>query len=1317
MTRRPANHVAATQLLVLLGLLGPSLARAGDWPQWRCDANRSAATSEPGPIKATRLWSRSLPHPDPAYDHQYRMCADISYAPIAAEGLLFLPSNVTDQVTAVDLSTGEVRWRYIAEGPVRSAPVYVDGKICFGSDDGYLVCLSARDGRLLWKVRGVPEELPDSRLLVNGRLCSRWPVRGAPVADGGVVMFGAGVAPEEGVYVSAVKVDSGELLWRSDSMSFVKDGMSDHGRAYDLSLPPQGYLAVIDRRLAVPSGRSLAAWFDPATGKMEPYTCFYVKHNPPRGTWYLSGIGHYAVQGGNWFGTRADAAPPLPAELEESAKSALFWSRTPGDNELYVIRNRPFLRADTYLLHPENLYIEPVLTSSTMYASEFVDEQRYLVPRGHTRVKFPEYDRIVARDLTQPKWHSVVQMHVAYGKRKVTMPRLEFPLLWELASPLRVLIKAGDQLFAGGENTIAAVAIPQAGQEPRITWQAEVHGRPVEALVADGKLVVVTHNGTVTCFADERGAGVTEAAAPAVADGPDVRHLSRRGYALVFGSDGADEAVRLAVNDRLRVVILEPDGKKAEAARRWYADQQLGAALVQVLHGDPVRTKLTPYWANRVVVASLDGFESPKWALSAALDAMRPYTGMLQIPTHDEYARSIRELAAERYGYTVDSGVELVTVRRTTPPDGADNWTHESGGPGNCYANRDELVKWPLGVLWYSGTIDRRFTPDAHFQHERHPFPLVRDGRMFIITGAVLHAVDIYTGEHLWRIDMPMTPWVETRNFDSRMYGRPTERNCVVADDWIYLVLGESIHAYDVVTGRQRKVLEIPDTLQHEVNATRPAVEVRTYQGHRGTVQSAPQWTEVRLHDDYLIALLGKTLVAVDRHAGKLRWARPSTRQTTTCALSDSTLFGFDCDIPQLTGGDAKQQQHGLLFALDPESGETMWQQDVAFDPVPRYTLQAERLWLQPIIPLLAYNQKHALVVLAVNRNGIHVFHSSDGSHVWSKKGATRGDLQRVYPPLITDDHLLISNYDGYFGYLLDIVTGAEVGDDTALPQPRTCARVIGNSELLVYRDAATEFYDVAGNRMIGLNSLRSGCTTSFIPAGGVMTAPMLGHGCVCNYPMFSSLGLYHFPEIEKYRPAAVVASWVNEVSQAGAGDKPDATGRSSLAERELPAAEGWQLVNATLNVSDSVALFSTKDEQAGYAVRRAKRPLNKAEFRLVAGRAQAASGQRRHGNVFFVCGRGTEPRELIECRLYYGGRSSMLITGPFVEQVEEKVSIDRGSVFEMIVSVDCDKRTISFEFAGQKLSTRITGRVEAITHYGYGGANSDNQVSQIEVR
>jgi hypothetical protein len=145
----------------------------------------------------------------------------------------------------------------------------------------------------------------------------------------------------------------------------------------------------------------------------------------------------------------------------------------------------------------------------------------------------------------------------------------------------------------------------------------------------------------------------------------------------------------------------------------------------------------------------------------------------------------------------------------------------------------------------------------------------------------------------------------------------------------------------------------------------------------------------------------------------------------------------------------------------------------------------------------------------------------------------------------------------------------------------------------------------------------------------------------------------------------------------------------------------------------DSGALFSTKDEGMGYAIRESQKPLAKAKFRFAVRRA---SGTGRHGNAFFVCGPSDRPEEQIECRLYYGGRSSLMITGSPVEHIEEKADLRGRDLFIVTVRVDCDPGTVTFEAAGKTVTARITSPVDKITHYGYGGGNSDNLFTGIRV-
>ena len=226
-------------IMILALLLGTELFGA-DWPQFRYDAGRTAASPEELAEQLHLQWIRELHAPQPAFPLEVRLLFDASYEPVVVGKTMFVPSMVNDSITALDTETGAERWRFFADGPVRFAPVVWRDKVYFVADDGYLYCLNATDGQLRWKFRGLPVGQQDRKLLGHGRLISLWPARGGPVLADGVIYFAAGLWPSDGVFVHALDAQSGRSLWSNTDSNHIPEANMDHGIGQYAGLTPQG---------------------------------------------------------------------------------------------------------------------------------------------------------------------------------------------------------------------------------------------------------------------------------------------------------------------------------------------------------------------------------------------------------------------------------------------------------------------------------------------------------------------------------------------------------------------------------------------------------------------------------------------------------------------------------------------------------------------------------------------------------------------------------------------------------------------------------------------------------------------------------------------------------------------------------------------------------------------------------------------------------------------------------------------------------------------------------------------------------------------
>jgi outer membrane protein assembly factor BamB len=136
-------------------------AGSSDWPTFRHDALRSGYTSSEVASDLKPAWNTKLG-------------GKLSTLAVAGDHA-YVAQVDAHTVYAIKTSDGTIAWRFIAGGRVDSPPTIYRGRVLFGSADGYVYCLNAANGALIWKFRAAPV---DRRMMAYEQLESVWPVHG-----------------------------------------------------------------------------------------------------------------------------------------------------------------------------------------------------------------------------------------------------------------------------------------------------------------------------------------------------------------------------------------------------------------------------------------------------------------------------------------------------------------------------------------------------------------------------------------------------------------------------------------------------------------------------------------------------------------------------------------------------------------------------------------------------------------------------------------------------------------------------------------------------------------------------------------------------------------------------------------------------------------------------------------------------------------------------------------------------------------------------------------------------------------------------------
>lgn len=162
-----------------------------EWPTFRKNNARTGSTKAVVPTALKKSWTTSI--------------GGHLTAPIVANGRLFVASRDNHTLHAVNATSGEKLWQYTVGGRVDSPPTWFEGRLLFGSADGYVYCLRAADGALMWRFLAAQM---DRRTMSFEQLESVWPVHGSVLVQNGEAVFVSG---------RSMFLDGGLRMWRLDA--------------------------------------------------------------------------------------------------------------------------------------------------------------------------------------------------------------------------------------------------------------------------------------------------------------------------------------------------------------------------------------------------------------------------------------------------------------------------------------------------------------------------------------------------------------------------------------------------------------------------------------------------------------------------------------------------------------------------------------------------------------------------------------------------------------------------------------------------------------------------------------------------------------------------------------------------------------------------------------------------------------------------------------------------------------------------------------------------------------------------------------------
>jgi outer membrane protein assembly factor BamB len=696
------------------------------------------------------------------------------------------------------------------------------------------------------------------------------------------------------------------------------------------------------------------------------------------------------------------------------------------------------------------------------------------------------------------------------------------------------LIKAGDCLYAADSSGVKALKF-LPGQMPEVSWSFGTEKNVERLVAANGKLIAVTDDGTILVFGEEPVEMVKniEGKNPAVytetakskqmiqATGID------EGYGLVFGSKDIKLIEGLLAGSSLNLVVYEKDPERVQTLREYFDKAGITAGRVSFLHFVSPFPPLSNYFSSLTIVT--DPFyigNGDKDILEQVYETTRPYGGKIVLnfkrKERNRLMKSFEKLHLPELVALKENGIAMIS--RTGPLPGASPWTHNNGNIANTVKSDDQLVKAPLGILWFGGNSNMDVLP----RHGHGPGEQVIDGRLIIQGINSISARDVYTGRVLWKREFEklmddnwMVFFDETYDEENPLDPKYNQvhlpganargTNYIATKEYVYLIEGNRCNVIDIRNGDIVKVFETGEDNTLELGYIGVYDDLlilgNNFAEFTGLENDSIRIKNPKFTDYNLTA--SRELLVLDRFSGEKLWGIEANHGFihNSVIAGDGMLFCLD-KLPQyletkLRRRGEEQPEGSRLLYLDARTGKVISEE----------TKDIFGTWL-------GYSSEYKLL-LQSTRPSRDMLNGEEGKrmiayNIDTKEKIWDKAIKYANPPIIHNDKIY-TNGEGFWlltGEPLtetDPVTGEEL--KWSFKREYGCGFVAASEHLLTFRSASAGFVNL--NAFEGTGSLggwKPGCSTNLIAADGVLNSPDYTRTCQCAYQNQTSLALINMP-------------------------------------------------------------------------------------------------------------------------------------------------------------------------------------------------------------